>query len=339
MKLKSQPGENPSKPAGLDAERRSIGALLTGVANYQDQFDVTAYQAFRNAIFRTSLNLAEPQTEQALLHEVNAAVQQFQVCHESNTTALKAREKEWRQLTGQLLHLLALRDHIDEKSEAWSKICVEQMKAATAGEIHELRTSVLALFERTEAEAVARQTAFLEEQDRSTANDNAAGLLGGGAAIQHVRTMLAESRPGFVGLFRLSCLDVVGERFGPEGIQDCLMAVSAFLIESLRREDVIYHWSESSLLVVCDRKVREDILAAELNRVLARNRDFTIKIGQRLIMLRIPIDLKLIPISEIGSADNLHDLLTDRTASALHVGSLGSTPAGGAHASGTHAGA
>jgi len=124
--------------------------------------------------------------------------------------------------------------------------------------------------------------------------------------------MIEHSRPGYIALFRLSCLDVVGERFGQEGIQDCLMAVSAFLIENLRGEDSVYHWSESSLLAVCDRKIHEDILFAELSRVLQRNRDFTIQIGDSTIMLRIPIDMELFPIDTFESAEDLQKIPAKR---------------------------
>jgi hypothetical protein len=88
------------------------------------------------------------------------------------------------------------------------------------------------------------------------------------------------------------------------------MAVSAFLTQNMRSEDTIYHWSESSLLAVCDRKVREDILSAELNRILSRNREFTINIGDRAVMLRIPIELTLFPVTQFVSAEDL-----------LHLGS------------------
>ena len=92
------------------------------------------------------------------------------------------------------------------------------------------------------------------------------------------------------------------------------MAVSAFLTQNLSSEDSIYHWSESSLLAICERRIREDILTAEWNRVLGRNRDFTIRIGGRNIMLRIPIALEVFSISQMGSADDLKAVLAERGA-------------------------
>jgi GGDEF domain-containing protein len=196
--------------------------------------------------------------------------------------------------------------------------------AASEEEIKLLNAKLLTLFRASEeAEAQRRAREKTDAPDRSEANDNAAGLRGGGAAIEHVRKMMMSARPGYVALFRLCCLDVVGERFGVEGIQDCLMAVSAFLIQNLRREDVVYHWSESSLLAVCDRAVREDILAAELNRLLAHNRDLHITIGDRTIMLRIPIELQLFPISRFNSPDDLQSLPIDRSMAKARGASAG----------------
>jgi len=294
-------------------ERRGLGLLLEGVAINQPQIDIPAYRRFRSAILRSSISLVEPQSEADLLHIIAMIVGEFETYRTDSETTLEARMREWRQMTGMLMSFLATRDDVNLKSELWTGIAVELTSAITVEEIQVLRAKLQKLFQHGVDDATARQADLEEEQDRSTANDNAAGLRGGGAAIEHLRSMIAASRPGYIGLFRLSCLDVVGERFGPEGIQDCLMAVSAFLIENMRNEDIVYHWSESSLLAVCDRKVREDILVAELNRVLARNRDFTISIGDRTIMLRIPIELQLFPVSQFGSADDLQQLPVART--------------------------
>ena len=294
------------------AERRALGLLLEGATINLPQIDPDLHRRFRSGILRSSIAIAQPQSEPDLLSTVAALVHEFEAYRVDSENAVDARRKEWRLLVASLMNLLAVRDKVDQKSELWAKIASSVSTAATAGEIESVRSTLQKLFQLSGEEQAAKRAKEAEEQDRSTANDNAAGLRGGGAAIEHVRSMIASSRPGYVGLFRLNCLDVVGERFGPEGIQDCLMTVSAFLIQNMRSEDSVYHWSESSLLAVCDRKIREDILAAELNRVLARNRDFTINIGDRAIMLRIPIDLQLYPITQFASVEDLQNLSKPR---------------------------
>jgi hypothetical protein len=92
----------------------------------------------------------------------------------------------------------------------------------------------------------------LKEANRSTTNDNAAGLRGGGAAVEHLRAILENCSLGYIVFFRLGCMDVIGERFGTEATQDSLMAVAAFLTHSLRSDDMIYFWSDTSLLAILE---------------------------------------------------------------------------------------
>src|SRR5271166_5588499 len=106
-------------------------------------------------------------------------------------------------MTGMLLNQLAEQNSVDRQTELWTAIGLALASAVTSEEIQLLRVKLQQLLQRTSAETAARQAELREEQDRSTANDNAAGLRGGGAAIEHVRAMLAANRPGFVGVFRL----------------------------------------------------------------------------------------------------------------------------------------
>jgi GGDEF domain-containing protein len=284
---------------------RALSLLVEGAAVHQVQVDPAAYRHFRSAILRDSIRLGEPQSESDLLLLTGALLHEFESYRAETEKTIEARQSQWHQLASMLLHFLAPHCELDRESIVWKSITNEMAAATTHDEIESLRTKLHKYLTTSQQQCDERAQALEEEHDRSVANDNAAGLRGGGAAIEHLRAMIADARPGFVGLFRLSCLDVVGERFGDEGIQDCLMAVSAFLIEHLRIEDVIYHWTDSSLLAICDRKGREDHLSAELNRILSRNRDFTIRIGDRTIMLRIPISLELYPTSHFATAEDL----------------------------------
>jgi GGDEF domain-containing protein len=119
---------------------------------------------------------------------------------------------------------------------------------------------------------------------------------------------------GFVVLFQLGLLDVIGDRFGVEVIQDSLMAVSAYLNASLRNDDAVYHWSDSSLLAVLQTPSSEQILTAAMRRIVDNNRDITIHIGGRSVMLRIPLEFEMIPIGMLNSAEDLYKLSPVRAA-------------------------
>ncbi len=111
------------------------------------------------------------------------------------------------------------------------------------------------------------------------------------AATCHMQRVLAAQETAFFVLFHLSSMEVVRERFGAQGADDLRKSVYSCLAAKLQKEDRLYHWAESAFLAICQRPVREDQLRAELQRMLARNRDFPIQIGERRIMLRIPIQL------------------------------------------------
>ena len=98
---------------------------------------------------------------------------------------------------------------------------------------------------------------------------------------------------------------MISQRFGSEAVEDCLMAVAAFLTQSLRSEDTIYHWSDSSLLAILQGRANEQILTAELQRIMYQNRETSVNIGGRATMLRIPLSFDLTSIDHLQSADDL----------------------------------
>jgi hypothetical protein len=101
---------------------------------------------------------------------------------------------------------------------------------------------------------------------------------------------------------------MIGKRFGWEAVQDSLMAVSAFLTHSLRSDDGIYHWSDSALLAVLNTPASEPILTTAMQRIVDNNRDITIQIGDRPVMLRVPMQFRITPISQLNSAEDLNRL-------------------------------
>jgi GGDEF domain-containing protein len=101
---------------------------------------------------------------------------------------------------------------------------------------------------------------------------------------------------------------MINQRFGPEAVEDCLMAVSAFLTQSLNSDDAIYHWSDSSLLAILQGRANDQILTAELERIAMQNRETSVNIGGRATMLRIPITFDLTPIERLKTADDLYKI-------------------------------
>ena len=86
------------------------------------------------------------------------------------------------------------------------------------------------------------------------------------------------------------------------------MAVSAFLTHCLHSDDAIYHWNDSTLLAILQGRTSEPIVSAELKRIASHNRDVTVIIDGRTIMLRIPLEFELTPIDCLRSANDLYKI-------------------------------
>ncbi|MGA2571109.1 MAG: hypothetical protein ABSF23_11375 [Terracidiphilus sp.] len=112
--------------------------------------------------------------------------------------------------------------------------------------------------------------------------------------------------PGIQNAERFLTLLTEGAALGvPEAAEDCLMAVAAFLTQSLHSDDAIHHWSDSSLPAFPQGRPNGQILTAELERIARQNRETRVDIGGRSTMLRIPITFGLTPIERLKSADDL----------------------------------
>jgi len=285
---------------------RSLTLLVEGAALNMPEVDADSYKLFRANVSRLALQIPDRLPDADKMALLRTILHEFEVYRDSSDRALKERAAGWRGLTILLFRdlLASLGMGIDSPE---ATVLGQQIPGlASADDLRDWRSRVEDFLHPPDAEGQAQGLASLKPEDRSTANDNAAGLRGRGAAVEHVQKIMERGGSGFIALIRLSCLDVLSQRFGPEAVEDCLMAVSAFLIASLHSDDGIYHWSESSLIAVLQGRPSEQILAAELNRIAAQNRESSINVSGRTIMLRIPLAFELTPISRLRSAEDLY---------------------------------
>jgi len=103
-------------------------------------------------------------------------------------------------------------------------------------------------------------------------------------------------------------MNVISERFGLEAVQDSVMAVSAFISLSLSGEDAIFHWSETSLLVVFHTTVTPQALTIAVHRIIDSHREITIQSHGHSVMVRVPLEFKITPIDSLRSAQDLAKL-------------------------------
>jgi GGDEF domain-containing protein len=308
IRTRSSKGESP--PVGvvaLDGAERSLSLLVEGFARHTPEIHAEAYQDLRANLARLSLQLRDGLPEDDKVELIRSILREFESYRTKVDELLRERLASWRGLTSTLVRDLIKSRGLDPASERAVTLTRRVASLLTGEEIQGFQV-LLADYLRIGGLNGQNGGPALGRADRSTANDNAAGLRGGGAATEHVKQIMEKGGGGYVVLFRLGCLDMIGKRFGWEAVQDSLMAVSAFLTHSLRSDDGIYHWSDSALLAVLTTPATEQMLTAAMQRIVDNNRDITIQIGTRPVMLRVPLQFQITPISRMSGPEDLNRL-------------------------------
>jgi GGDEF domain-containing protein len=299
------PGEN---PAALANPERVLTLVVDGAALGVPEIDSNLYQEFRARLGKLTLQLPDHLPEEEKLAQIRCVLNEFQNYRKNGEEELRNRTSAWRSLTAFFFTDLLKSLGIDPGAAKPDQLLRKLAGIASAERIEDLHREFDAFLHPAGAESTPAEASHFHTADHSTANDNASGLRGGGSAIEHLSQIMAGGGKGFIALFRLSCLNMINQRFGPSAVEDCLMAVAAFLTQSLNSDDSIYHWSDSSLIAILQGRVNEQILAAELGRIAFQNRETSVNIGGRSTMLRIPITFDIVPIDRLQSADDLYKI-------------------------------
>jgi GGDEF domain-containing protein len=275
--------------------------------------DAPRYTEFRAKVGGMARQVRDGLPDADKLALIQTILREFETYRASVEGALRDRQSGWRALGATLLHELLACMGIGPAS-ACAIPLVEKIGSLTSGEEIQIYCALLAEFLHPVASDGHPPPPIpaIGIADLSTTNDNACGLLGGGKAVEVLKKIMQSGGGGFVVSFRLGCLEIINERFGGGAMQDCLMAVSAYITNSLHNDDSIYHWSDSTLLAILRGRGSQQVLTAELNRLASMNREITIQIGGRTIMLRIPLEFDITPISQLKDADDLYRIARER---------------------------
>jgi GGDEF domain-containing protein len=287
---------------------RGLALLADGAALNMPEIDSPTYKLFREAVTAMVKKIPDRLPETELLPVVKAIICEFENYRYGADSALREQQTGWRTLAGTLLRELLRTLGIHPSSGSAAPL-VGKVGTLSSGEQIRAYQAMLDEFlhhggRNVSTDAAAPANLF----DRGAAGEDDGGLRGGSAAQQHLQKVMDRRGKGFVVLFRLSCLDVIGERFGLEAVHSSLMAVSAFISQSLRSTDAVYRWSDSSLLAILETPATEQMAAGTMQRIVNNNRDITVEIENRNVMLRIPLSFELIPISRFQSSDDLFKL-------------------------------
>jgi len=285
---------------------RSLIPLVEGTAASMLEIDSFAFNGFRETVSRLAIQMRDGLPDDEKLMLTRSVLHEFEQYRKLSDEAIRNRLSGWRTLVSKLLADLLVKTGIDPSSGGAAPLRVASL--LTGEEIHGFIVE-LANFLRVDISDPKQLNASqLARADRSTTNHNSSGLRGGGAAFKHVSKIIDGDLAGYVVLFQLNCLNIICDRFGLDAVEDSLMAIAAFLTHSLRSDDAIYHWSDSTVLAVLETPASLQQVTAAMRRIVDNNRDITIQIGGRTVMLRVPMDFEITSISRLTTAEDLHKL-------------------------------
>jgi GGDEF domain-containing protein len=315
MAAKIQPNTTAADAANPE---RFLTLLADGATMGVPEVDQAAYQEFRANMAKLSMQLPDRLPEEEKLAQIRTVMHEFENYRKKAETALRERSAGWRGVTSflflELIHSLG----IDPSSPNPEKLLHEITNAVTAQNIQTFREGLESFLHPSGAGSAAAEASQFKQADFSTANNNAAGLRGGGSAIEKLKTIMQSGTNGFISIFRLSCLSMINQRFGPEAVEDCLMSVASYLTECLHSDDTIFHWSDSSLLAILTGRANEQILTAELERITMQARETSVNAGGHKTVLRIPITFEITPIDRLKTPEDLHKISLLRNAGRKH---------------------
>jgi hypothetical protein len=297
-----------------DEVGRYLTLLAEGAAmNVPEYGDDASYKKFRTNVGGLTQRISDKLPKDDKLELIQQIVHEFEGYRKVVEDEFRDRRVGWRALTATMLQYILGLLTISPVSTEAAPLVQRVGSLLTGAEIQAFQILLTEFLRLGGEKAEKIRAARIMPANSAEINHNAAGLRGSAAAVEHIQGIMDREVQGFVVLFRLGCMEVIGERFGEEAVQDSLMAVAAFLTNSLRSDDVIYHWSDSSLLAVLQTPASQPVIVSAIQRVVNSNRDITIQTGGHAVMVRIPLDSEVTPISRLHVADDLYKLLPEQT--------------------------
>jgi GGDEF domain-containing protein len=297
-------GENTDGNAG-----RCLTLLAEGAAMNMPEFDAETYKEFRASVSKLAFNLPDRLPEDDKLAIVQEIIHEFERYRRTLDDEFQERRVGWRDLMSMVLRYLFGLMNIDPNSAEAAPLVKRAGSLLTGAETQTFRI-LLTDFLRVGATNNPRaRISPPEAADGTAANHNAAGLRGKDSAVEHMGKIIDKGLQGYVVFFRLGCMNLIGERFGEEAVQDSLMTVAAFLTSQLRSDDAIFHWSDSSLVAILQSPASQQVMTSAVQRIINSNRDITIRTGDHAVMVRVPLTFEMTPVNWLRAGDDLYKLL------------------------------
>ena len=171
-------------PAELGVER-SLTLLAEGAAvNILSIWSLPSHTEFRGKVSHLAPQMRDGLPDADKLALVRSVLHEFEHYRNLSEDALRDRLSGWRMLVSKLLVDLLARTGIDPASTDAAPLVRRVASLLTVEEIQGFVLQLTDFFRLSDVDSKASRAAHLAVADRTTANDNATGLRGGGAALK-----------------------------------------------------------------------------------------------------------------------------------------------------------
>jgi GGDEF domain-containing protein len=295
--------------------RRCIALLMEGVRLHTCNEDDAFAPPFNRLMRQLGTQLDTAQDDAEILGVITAAIDGMKnVRRESNALISQIREES------KLLSRFLLTGLIDslaaQKPETAGIIAAlgpEFERAKTPEEIKALRVKLEGSYSpdaprpgKSENGAGLQQKKWNEREIETETADSPTGLRGRVKAKEGIASEYSNRSSAFVVVFVLEGYGVIERQYGADAAQDCLIAASNYLLQSLDGSDALFHWDRNSLLGIVKRegKKQKDV-GVEMLRICSASPQQSIRVGQRTVLAAMSIKPNVVATHEIEDQEEL----------------------------------
>lgn len=283
---------------------RCIDLLAEGTAINTPEILPGQFTHFRETVSATLPEINSSHNQGAMLTAIRHCLQPFEAYRLSTEAETRNLTREWHQMSDGLLAGLEASGLLGPEAGRILPIRQKLKAAEHAETIRALRIEVENLIGRYAPVASKRGGPTLRG-DNGLIVESPTGLKGFPEAKVQLEEMLKNVEAGFVAFFHLTGVRMIESRFGYEAAQDCLMSVSSQLVQGMQSADRLYHLDKDVLMGILMNRPSREFAIGEMNRVAAQNRELTMRLEGRTVMLRVPISVTLHFILDYQTADEI----------------------------------
>jgi len=290
---------------------RVIQLLLQGIGLHAVEGDLEAYSRFRQNIDQILKTVDEAMSVADLLPQAASALKLLEDHNRRTTIYLKLKGVELQAMVRMLTTTIGsisaagdenvgrLRD-IELQVESASQIENVRLVKAKLGEcLDQIRREA----ERQRAETgrtVERLTQGLESAQPSkpltAGTDPVTGLPNRTEAEDALAKACREEAPAYAVAVQIDRIQIFNARFGYEAGDEILRYFAKFLRQQWPGKDLLFRWTDTTLLALLFRTNRLERVRDEVGRVMEHKYEHTVQTASRTVLLPISLRWAVFPM-------------------------------------------